>query len=207
MEVLKKVDLILERSISLSIRGDSGCGKTTLLNLLARLETADCGKVYWGDLEMDASSKSSDREIRIRGDFLGVVYQTYYLIPDLNVMENVLLSAKLAGRMNKDTQDRARLLLSRMGVLSLENQITQKLSGGERQRVAIARALINRPQVVFADEPTGNLDERTGGEVMELLLDVCRSENSSLILVTHNPKFAESTNRSVFLKDGTLHSI
>ena len=122
-------------------------------------------------------------------------------------MENVLLSAKLAGRMNKDTQDRARLLLSRMGVLSLENQITQKLSGGERQRVAIARALINRPQVVFADEPTGNLDERTGGEVMELLLDVCRSENSSLILVTHNPKFAESTNRSVFLKDGTLHSI
>ena len=94
-----------------------------------------------------------------------------------------------------------------MGVLSLENQITQKLSGGERQRVAIARALINRPQVVFADEPTGNLDERTGGEVMELLLDVCRSENSSLILVTHNPKFAESTNRSVFLKDGTLHSI
>ena len=207
MEVLKKVDLILERSTSLSIRGDSGCGKTTLLNLLARLETAACGKVYWGDLEMDASSKSSDREIRLRGDFLGVVYQTYYLIPDLNVMENVLLSAKLAGRMNKDTQDRARLLLSRMGVLSLENQITQKLSGGERQRVAIARALINRPQVVFADEPTGNLDERTGGEVMELLLDVCRSENSSLILVTHNPKFAESTNRSVFLKDGTLHSI
>ena len=175
LHVLDGVELELEETSSLSIRGDSGCGKTTLLNLLARLEPADNGILYWGDKKIDASCKPNSQEASWRSKHIGVVYQSYYLIPELTVMENVLMSVRLS-----------------------------KLSGGERQRVAIARALVNRPKVILADEPTGNLDERTGGEVMDLLLSTCSIEGTSLILVTHNPSFAKATQKSSVLKDGKL---
>jgi ABC-type lipoprotein export system ATPase subunit len=136
-----------------------------------------------------------------------VVYQAYYLIPELNVLENVLIGASLAGRNRIESKNRARYLLSKMGVEEKQTQIPQKLSGGERQRVAIARALINQPKVVLADEPTGNLDERTGGEVMDLLLESCQQEKSSLLLVTHNRTFAEATDQQAFLQDGSLNPL
>lgn len=207
IEVLRGVDLELAEASSLSIRGDSGCGKTTLLNLLARLETASEGKIQWQELSLDASTKASAQEIRLRANFLGVVYQAYYLIPELNVLENVLIGASLAGRNRIESKNRARYLLSKMGVEEKLTQIPQKLSGGERQRVAIARALINQPKVVLADEPTGNLDERTGGEVMDLLLESCQQEKSSLLLVTHNRTFAEATDQQAFLQDGSLNTL
>jgi len=207
IEVLRGVDLELAEASSLSIRGDSGCGKTTLLNLLARLETASEGKIQWKELSLDASTKASTQEIRLRANFLGVVYQAYYLIPELNVLENVLIGASLAGRNRIESKNRARYLLSKMGVEEKQTQIPQKLSGGERQRVAIARALINQPKVVLADEPTGNLDERTGGEVMDLLLESCQQEKSSLLLVTHNRTFAEATDQQAFLQDGSLNPL
>ena len=206
IRVLADADIRLEEASSLSIQGSSGCGKTTLLNLLARLERADKGRVSWDGYEMEASSSPSSRESVMRADFLGVVYQAYYLIPELNVLENILMAARLSAGVNRESMDRARSLLSRMGVGDKEKQIPAKLSGGERQRVAIARALINNPRVLLADEPTGNLDERTGGQVMDLLLATCSEENTGLILVTHNPSFAEAADSRVFLKEGKLYS-
>lgn len=204
IRVLAGADIRLEEASSLSIQGSSGCGKTTLLNLLARLERADGGRVSWDGYEMEASSSPSSRESVLRADFLGVVYQAYYLIPELNVLENILMASRLSGNFNRESVDRARSLLSKMGVEDKEMQIPTKLSGGERQRVAIARALINKPKVLLADEPTGNLDERTGGQVMDLLLAACDEEKTGLILVTHNPNFAQSANSRVFLKEGKL---
>jgi ABC-type lipoprotein export system ATPase subunit len=142
----------------------------------------------------------------LRAHFLGVVYQAYYLIPELNVLENVLIAAKLAGAYGNEVSDRARELLSNMGMGNKERQIPGKLSGGERQRVAIARAMINSPKLILADEPTGNLDERTGGEVMELLLESCDEEKTALVLVTHNQKFADTTDETLFLKEGKFQN-
>ena len=207
IEVLHSVDLALRNSESLSIRGDSGCGKSTLLNLLARLELADSGSVCWKGKKLNASEKPSSHEISKRASFLGVIYQSYYLIPELTVFENVLLPTRFLGRVDGSLMQRAMSLLGKMGVLEKQNQIPGKLSGGERQRVAIARALINSPEVILADEPTGNLDERTGGEVMDLLLQSCIEEEASLILVTHNPKFARATSRSSVLQDGILNEV
>ena len=204
LKVLNEVNLTLKESSSLSIRGDSGCGKTTLLNVIARLETADKGTLFWGDRKIDAASKPLATEASWRAKHIGVVYQSYYLIPELTVLENVLMSVRLSGLPITEYELRARELLEEMGVGNKSMQIPSKLSGGERQRVAIARALVNRPQVILADEPTGNLDERTGAEVMNLLLSSCTKEKTSLILVTHNPSFAQATDKTTSLKDGTL---
>jgi ABC-type lipoprotein export system ATPase subunit len=175
--------------------------------LLARIETGDRGEINWDNHKMSAASKCTSSEALMRGHFLGVVYQAYYLIPELNVLENVLIAARLSGSFGQEAKNRARELLSRMGVGEKERQVPSKLSGGERQRVAIARALINKPKLILADEPTGNLDERTGAEVMDLLLKSCDDENAALILVTHNPSFAQSTDHSLFLKKGNLQNL
>lgn len=204
LKVLDEVNLTLKQSSSLSIRGDSGCGKTTLLNLLARLEPADGGTIFWGDREIAAASQTRAMEASWRAKHIGVVYQSYYLIPELTVMENVLMSVRLSGLPITEYEGRAKELLEQMGVVNKSMQIPAKLSGGERQRVAIVRALVNRPQVILADEPTGNLDERTGAEVMDLLLSSCTKEKTSLILVTHNPTFARATNETSTLTDGKL---
>ena len=204
IEVLRGTDLRLFAGRSVSIRGESGCGKTTLLNLLARLDTADSGKLHWSGESHDPTLSPGARDAARRASFLGVVYQAYYLVPELNALENVLLAGRLAGALNGETKQRARELLNRVGVSNRELQLPQKLSGGERQRVAIARALLNRPRVILADEPTGNLDEHTAGEVMELLLEACREEEASLVLVTHNPTYAKATDEALFLTEGVL---
>ena len=202
VDVLTSVDIALEEASSLSIQGESGCGKTTLLNLLARLEIGNAGEISWEGWKMRASDPFSSSESILRTRFLGVVYQAYYLIPELNVLENVLMAARLCGGPDQESVERARSLLAKMGVDQKEKQIPSKLSGGERQRVAIARALINKPKVLLADEPTGNLDERTGGQVMDLLLNTCDEENTGLILVTHNESFARSADSRIILSEG-----
>jgi len=202
VDVLTSVDIALEEASSLSIQGESGCGKTTLLNLLARLEIGDAGEISWEGRTMKASDPFSSSESILRTRFLGVVYQAYYLIPELNVLENVLIAARLCGGPDQESIERARSLLAKMGVDQKEKQVPSKLSGGERQRVAIARALINKPKVLLADEPTGNLDERTGGQVMDLLLNTCDEENTGLILVTHNESFARSADSRIILSEG-----
>lgn len=207
LEVIRDVSFSIEPASSLSIRGESGCGKTTLLNLLARIEQADSGELLWGDQWMRCDRPATRTEIATRASFLGVVYQAYYLVPELDVLENVLLPARISGNLNQAVTERAQQLLDQMGVADKARQIPWKLSGGERQRVAIARALINQPKVLLADEPTGNLDERTGVDVMNLLLRTCSNEGASLVLVTHNPSFAQSTDRQLFLSEGQMNEV
>lgn len=207
LEVIRDVSFSIEPASSLSIRGESGCGKTTLLNLLARIEQADSGELLWGGQWMRCDRPATRTEIATRASFLGVVYQAYYLVPELDVLENVLLSARISGNLNQAVTERAQKLLDQMGVADKARQIPGKLSGGERQRVAIARALINQPKVLLADEPTGNLDERTGVDVMNLLLRTCSNEGASLVLVTHNPSFAQSTDRQLFLSEGRMNEV
>jgi lipoprotein-releasing system ATP-binding protein len=207
LEVIRDVSFSIEPASSLSIRGESGCGKTTLLNLLARIEQADSGELLWGGQWMRCDRPATRTEIATRASFLGVVYQAYYLVPELDVLENVLLPARISGNLNQAVTERAQQLLDQMGVADKARQIPGKLSGGERQRVAIARALINQPKVLLADEPTGNLDERTGVDVMNLLLRTCSNEGASLVLVTHNPSFAQSTDRQLFLSEGQMKEV
>jgi len=207
LEVIRDVSFSIEPASSLSIRGESGCGKTTLLNLLARIEQADSGELLWGGQWMRCDRPATRTEIATRASFLGVVYQAYYLVPELDVLENVLLPARISGNLNQAVKERAQQLLDQMGVADKARQIPGKLSGGERQRVAIARALINQPKVLLADEPTGNLDERTGVDVMNLLLRTCSNEGASLVLVTHNPSFAQSTDRQLFLSEGQMKEV
>jgi ABC-type lipoprotein export system ATPase subunit len=207
LEVIRDVSFSIQPASSLSIRGESGCGKTTLLNLLARIEQADSGELLWGDQWMRCDRPATRTEVATRASFLGVVYQAYYLVPELNVLENVLLSSRISGNLSPAVKERALQLLEQMGVADKASQIPGKLSGGERQRVAIARALINQPKVLLADEPTGNLDERTGEDVMNLLLRACSDEGASLVLVTHNPSFAQATDRQLFLSEGQMNEV
>ena len=207
LEVIREVSFCIQPASSLSIRGESGCGKTTLLNLLARIEQADSGELLWGNQQMRCDRPATRTEVATRASFLGVVYQAYYLVPELNVLENVILSSRISGNLSPSVKERSLQLLEQMGVADKASQIPGKLSGGERQRVAIARALINQPKVLLADEPTGNLDERTGEDVMNLLLRACSDEGASLILVTHNPSFAQATDRQLFLSEGQMNEV
>ena len=133
-----------------------------------------------------------------------MVFQAYYLIPEIDALANVLMGARMVGGVGPAERDRAAALLKRVGLAERGHHLPNQLSGGERQRVAVARALMNQPEVILADEPTGNLDERTGDEVIALLLEVCAEEQTALVLVTHNPLHAKKTNRQLVLKNGQM---
>jgi lipoprotein-releasing system ATP-binding protein len=200
--VLRGIELTLRRGQSVSIRGESGAGKTTLLHVLAGLEACDSGTVAWDGESL--ARRGAARLACWRGDFLGLVFQAYCLVPELTAFENVLLARRLVGRADQAARKRAKALLERVGLGSRLTHTPAKLSGGECQRVALARALMNKPRLILADEPTGNLDEVTAEDVMGLLLQLCREENVSLLLVTHNPAFAARTDRAFFLHHGQL---
>ena len=202
IEVLRGVDMNIGLGESISIRGDSGSGKTTLLNLIAGLESPDEGDIFWGETslcKMSASAQAKQRAFTI-----GMVYQAFYLIPELDAFENVMIAARILGRVGEKEKLRARDLLERVGLKERLDSSTLKLSGGERQRVAVARALMNKPSLILADEPTGNLDEKTGKDIIDLLLEISREEVASLILVTHNPDYAMQTQRQFLLHFGEL---
>ena len=196
LEVLRGVDLDIGAGESDSIRGESGSGKSTLLNLLAGLDSPDSGSVAWGG--------SADTGAGRRAAFLGMVFQSFYLVPELDAFANVLLARRILGRPDGPARARARELLSRVGLAERARHLPAHLSGGERQRVALARALMNSPRLILADEPTGNLDEGTGNNVIELLLGLCASANAALVLVTHNAAHAAKTGRSLALHAGRL---
>ena len=205
LEVLQGVDLTVSAGESVSVRGESGSGKSTLLNILAGLDRPDAGELFWGG---EAAHKLSLGELTTRrGRFLGMVFQSYYLIPELDAFANVLMAARMVGGVEAGERARAAALLQRVGLAERGHHLPAHLSGGERQRVAVARALMNRPAVILADEPTGNLDERTGDGVIELLLGVCAEERAALVLVTHNPAHAKKTARQLFLHAGTMRAV
>lgn len=202
IEVLRGVDLEVRAGESISLQGHSGSGKSTFLNVVSWLDQPDGGAIFW---DGDPVSDMKENEIaRRRGEVLGFVFQAYYLMPELNVFENVLMAARMLGRVRSADKQRAEELLHCVGLQDRMNQMPGKLSGGERQRVAIARALLNRPSILLADEPTGNLDEATAESVMELLLELCSNQGASMILVTHNPEFANCTNRQLHLSGGQI---
>ena len=196
LTVLQNIELAVMAGESVSIRGESGSGKSTLLHLLAGLDELDAGEVRWAG-QADLSAKR-------RGRFLGMVFQSFYLIPELTGLDNVIMAARMVGRIGKAERERAAELLRRVGLAERAQHVPAKLSGGERQRVAVARALMNRPQLLLADEPTGNLDERTGDDVVELLLELSRETGTTLVLVTHNPAHAAKTDRQLTLHEGRL---
>jgi lipoprotein-releasing system ATP-binding protein len=200
LEVLRGVDLAVAPGESVSIRGESGSGKSTLLNLLAGLDRPDAGELWWGS---EATEKLSLSELTARrARLLGMVFQAYYLIPEIDALGNVLMGARMLGVPGRAERERAAALLRRVGLGERGHHTPAHLSGGERQRVAVARALMNHPAVLLADEPTGNLDERTGDEVIELLLEVCAEENTALVLVTHNAAHAKKSARQLYLHLG-----
>ena len=193
--VLREATLEVAEGESVSIRGESGSGKSTLLNLLSGLDAPDNGSIEWA-----GAVPAAER----RAKYLGMVFQSFYLIPELNAAENVLMAARMIRAPGTAERTRADELLARVGLAERATHLPAQLSGGERQRVAVARALMNSPQLLLADEPTGNLDERTGDAVIELLLALCRETTTALVLVTHNASHAVKTSRQLFLHDGVL---
>lgn len=205
IHVLKGASLSLEQGKNVAITGQSGSGKSTFLNIICGLESFDEGSIEWNGISIRHLSEK--KLSKLRGSFFGFIFQSYYLISELNALENVLIAARLIKSPTRETRERARHLLETVGLQDRLKHNVQKLSGGERQRVAIARALMNNPDVILADEPTGNLDESTADEVMNLIFDVCRKNQSSLLLVTHNPEFAKLTDERFMLHDGILNLV
>ena len=202
IQVLKGASLRMLPNTNISIAGQSGSGKSTFLNVICGLESFDEGTILWNRTSI--KEYKLHELAKLRGEFFGFIFQSYYLVSELNAIENVLLPARLIRNLNKETRQRAEHLIEMVGLSNRLKHNVQKLSGGERQRVAIARALINNPEIILADEPTGNLDESTADEVMELIFDICKKNGSSLLLVTHNPEYAKLTHQQYYLHDGTL---
>ncbi len=205
VDVLKGIDLEVASGETVAIVGPSGAGKSTLLHILGGLDGPDKGHVLFGDRDLYAMNDFA--RSGVRNVDIGFVFQFYHLLPELNALENVLLPVFIGarGRISmSDMRSRANLALERVGLASRLDHKPNQLSGGEQQRVAIARALLNEPKVVFCDEPTGNLDSRTGEDVINLLLTFCREKGRALVMVTHDEMIARRLSRTVHMKDGLL---
>ena len=203
VEILRGINLTIPQGEFAAIMGPSGSGKSTLLGLLAGLDSSTSGKIIL-DGE-DITGLSEDRMSEVRGRKIGFVFQSFQLIPTLTAEENVLLPAELAGA-DFDVVKRARELLKRVGLGDRMDHYPVQLSGGEQQRVALARAFITKPPILLADEPTGNLDGKTGAQVLEMLLELNRQEGATLVLVTHDPALARYADRVITLRDGLVVS-
>jgi ABC-type lipoprotein export system ATPase subunit len=202
LEVLKGVDLRVNAGEFVALRGASGAGKSTLLHLLGGLDTVNGGNVFFKG--NDLTSLSGMDLARWRNVKVGLVFQSYHLFPELNALENVCLPARMARVSPAKALERGKELLRRVGLAQREGHRPAELSGGEQQRVAIARALINEPELLLADEPTGNLDSQTGQEIMELLLSLRAERNTTLIIATHDAALAARAPRVVQLVDGQV---
>jgi putative ABC transport system ATP-binding protein len=202
LTVLRDVNFTLPQGAFVAIVGPSGSGKTTLLGLLAGLDTPSSGTVLIDD--DDFSAMDEDERARLRGEKVGFVFQSFQLIPTLTALENVQVPLELRGDSGADV--RARELLRRVGLGDRLHHFPTQLSGGEQQRVAIARAFSNAPRILFADEPTGNLDSDTGSRIVELLESLNRESNSTVVLVTHDASLAARAQRIIRLSDGSVVS-
>jgi putative ABC transport system ATP-binding protein len=203
LTVLHSINLEIEQGEFVAITGPSGSGKSTLMGLLAGLDRPSSGRVLLGG--QDLTQMGEEALSRLRGEKIGFIFQNFLLVQTLTALENVMLPAEIMAR--TDVESRARELLARVGLPDRTSHYPSQLSGGEQQRVAIARAFINSPPILFADEPTGNLDSTNGENIVELLTSLNRESGSSLILITHNPDLAALSDREVRLKDGHVEAI
>jgi lipoprotein-releasing system ATP-binding protein len=202
LEVLRGVDLELNRGDFLALRGASGAGKSTLLYLLGGLDTPNEGTIRLAGRDLAALSR---RELaRLRNEEVGFIFQAYYLLPELDALENVCLPARMARTSAAQAEARGRELLERVGLRDRVEHKPYELSGGEQQRVAIARALINEPDLILADEPTGNLDSHTGEEIIDLLVDLRAEKQTTLVIATHDARVAARAPRVIELVDGQV---
>ncbi|HEX5175374.1 MAG TPA: ABC transporter ATP-binding protein [Chthoniobacteraceae bacterium] len=199
IEVLRGISVDIGKGEAVFLCGASGAGKTTLLYTLAGLERPEAGSVRFEGRELYTGSQSADA--RHRNERMGFVFQGYFLLPELTALENVLLPKMIGGR---PTTAAAEAALDRVGLKERVHHLPPELSGGEQQRVAIARALINDPTIVFADEPTGNLDSKTGESIIELLLALVRENRKTLVVVTHDASLALRGDRRLEIRDGLL---
>jgi putative ABC transport system ATP-binding protein/lipoprotein-releasing system ATP-binding protein len=199
IQVLRGIDLDLAPGESVFLCGASGAGKTTLLYTIAGLETPEAGTVDFEGRSL--YGLSGNALARLRNERMGFVFQSYFLLPELTALENVLLPSMIGG---KNTESRAKELLDRVGLKDRMDHLPAELSGGEQQRVAIARSLVNDPSILFADEPTGNLDSKNGEIIIALLLDLAKADGRTLAVVTHDDRLASRGDRLVRIVDGLL---
>ncbi|OGT31386.1 MAG: lipoprotein releasing system, ATP-binding protein [Gammaproteobacteria bacterium RIFCSPHIGHO2_12_FULL_35_23] len=202
IEVLKDINFSINQGETLAILGESGSGKSTLLHLLSGLDTPSDGQVFWQNENINQLSEK--QKCKLRNEKLGFIYQFHHLLSEFTALENTAIPLLIQGVSNQEAEERAAELLKQVG---LANRLTHKpgqLSGGERQRVAIARALVTKPKCVLADEPTGNLDQNTALVVLEVMLSLQNSINTSFIVVTHNHTLAKRLNKFLYLENGML---
>ncbi len=202
IDVLRGIDLTIEPGEIVALLGPSGSGKSTMLQAVGLLEGGFGGKIELSGI--DATKLSSNGRTTLRRDHLGFVYQFHHLLPDFNALENVVLPQMVAGKTREEADLRAGELLDALGLGARKTHRPSQLSGGEQQRVAVARALANRPNLVLADEPTGNLDEKTADRVLAQFLELVRGEGSSALVATHNERLAAKMDRVFRLHEGLL---
>jgi ABC-type lipoprotein export system ATPase subunit len=202
LEVLRGVDVELFRGDFLGLRGASGAGKSTLLHLLGGLDNPSQGEIWMEGRNLATLSRSELAQLRNTN--VGFIFQAYYLLPELDALENVCLPARMARKPASQAEKRGRELLERVGLKERVEHKPYELSGGEQQRVAIARALINEPELILADEPTGNLDSHTGQEIIDLLCSLRSEKQTTLVIATHDLKLAARAPRVIELVDGQV---
>lgn len=200
LSILRDVSIQVMAGESLAITGESGSGKSTLLGILAGLDVPTAGEVYLNQQSLTALDEEG--RAKVRADNVGFIFQSFQLLPGLNALENVMLPLELHGK--KDAQAQARHFLERVGLAQRLHHYPQQLSGGEQQRVAIARAFASQPRILFADEPTGNLDSATGAKIIDLLFELNREQGATLILITHEERLATRCQRRIALSAGEI---
>ena len=200
VEVLRGVDLTIQAGEILAVTGPSGSGKSSLIAVIGGLEPPSGGEVLVLDEDMAKADEKTRTRLRRRD--IGVVFQAYHLVPAMTALENVALPLILAGQ--KDARDRAAVMLERVGLGHRLSHRPSALSGGEQQRVAVARAFISQPRLILADEPTGNLDQKTGGSIAQTMFDLCRENETAMLLVTHDPALADRCDRRLEIDSGKV---
>lgn len=202
LEVLKGIDLSINQGEIVSIVGSSGAGKTTLLQLLGTLDKPDSGEVLWDSV--NPFELSANKLASYRNQHIGFVFQFHQLLPEFTAVENVMMPALIGGKSIAESEDRAILLLKKLGLESRIKHQPTALSGGEQQRVAVCRALMNQPKIIFADEPSGNLDSKNSDELHRLFFDLRDEFNQTFVIVTHNESLASMADRKLVMKDGRI---